>query len=361
MVCTPRDESLMKTHTLKLLGNQIGKAVVTWIDDEGYTVNIFKADEVQPFTSVWESVEDMVGARIFIQAPTGYTFRVYFNDVQLTDFTKSVGGDYVATLADEMVLDDGSWVVEFLPYNVRITSAEGGATQVDFASVSQDDSVYMTFVDESGLIDDVKIGTDVTFTVMPKTGYKLVRFVAAWERIIGEVSDGGEVVPLADGSYQFVLPASQIAEGINNIAVYFSKEEEPDITQYLIVTGEQVGVALVQLIDAEGGILNDFCADAYTTSIRCQENKKDVAAARIRVLDVPEGYTFRIYFNGTQLTDITESDGAYVAALEGADAATDGAWIVQFYDDTAKYDVNGDGSITIADVTSLVNIILGKK
>jgi hypothetical protein len=81
---------------------------------------------------------------------------------------------------------------------------------------------------------------------------------------------------------------------------------------------------------------------------------------------------FQVWFNGVECTDkFTESetlsDGTCKWAFNSTDPtvvapyAVDGTWVVIFYDDKAKYDVNGDGTISIADVTKLVNVILGKE
>ena len=51
---------------------------------------------------------------------------------------------------------------------------------------------------------------------------------------------------------------------------------------------------------------------------------------------------------------------AYIAAGWTEDVFKGGVVEAEDEDDTERYDVNRDGSISIADVTTLVNVILGK-
>ena len=86
---------------------------------------------------------------------------------------------------------------------------------------------------------------------------------------------------------------------------------------------------------------------------------------------VPDGYVAKLWFNGADLTShlslaSTDADGrkVYTASFASADVmtqlGTDGAWVVLFMDKNKNYDLNGDGQVTIADVTMLVDVILAR-
>lgn len=86
-------------------------------------------------------------------------------------------------------------------------------------------------------------------------------------------------------------------------------------------------------------------------------------------VEVPAGYTFTLLGNGKEVTLeelSTNSQGITAWSASFSDAehrrlySVDTDWIVAFRK-INDYDVNGDGTISIADVTKLVNVILGKE
>ena len=80
---------------------------------------------------------------------------------------------------------------------------------------------------------------------------------------------------------------------------------------------------------------------------------------------VKEGVSFKAWFNGIDYTSkFVPSGSNYYMLSEWADVApfrTDGQWVFLFSKAGNNHDVNGDGAVTIADVTKLVNIILGRE
>ena len=101
------------------------------------------------------------------------------------------------------------------------------------------------------------------------------------------------------------------------------------------------------------------------------EPQDETANMSINVL-VKEGYNFRIWFNEMECTDKfanveTLSDGRVRWRFDSSDASIvapylqDGRWIILFYDDAERYDLNNDKKVDISDVTKLVNEILNKE
>ena len=81
------------------------------------------------------------------------------------------------------------------------------------------------------------------------------------------------------------------------------------------------------------------------------------------VITAPAGYNFKVWFNGEEKTDRFDENGVYNITSgyeeELAPYLQDGQWIVLFYDDLERYDLNGDKKVDIADVTTMVNKVLG--
>ena len=80
---------------------------------------------------------------------------------------------------------------------------------------------------------------------------------------------------------------------------------------------------------------------------------------------LPAGKTFRAFYDGTDMTNqFTDNynNGHWLFVSEDDWMHQPGHhWTIIAESDLMKYDTNRDGSITIADVTKLVNKILGKE
>ena len=120
----------------------------------------------------------------------------------------------------------------------------------------------------------------------------------------------------------------------------------------------EVSLATMKLsVDAENGFASNSYSDA--DPLTAQKSARVV---------VPAGYVFKLWFNGTDYTSrlslsSTDAQGRKVFTADFADAdelGVDGSWVVLFMDKNKNYDVNGDGQVTIADVTEVVSVILGQ-
>ncbi|MBP5513524.1 MAG: hypothetical protein J6Y04_01920, partial [Bacteroidaceae bacterium] len=123
-----------------------------------------------------------------------------------------------------------------------------------------------------------------------------------------------------------------------------------DVTQSLLVTGEQVGKAHVFLLDDEGyTVFDNLESDATAPYTTITDSWEDVASARIYVNNVPEGYTFKAYFNGVEITGFTDpnNNGTQVATVDASIAKQDGTWVIEFKKTGFTWDVYTTGDVAI--------------
>lgn len=221
------------THTLLLAGEQVGKALVYWLDEDGITLDDFEANAEEPYATMWDTMDDVVSARLIVKdIPEGYTFKAYFNGVEITDFTINQStGSHNAILDGETIKKDGTWLVYFFKeggdnpeptkYEVTVSSTTGGETKVYYTNPSDGDT-YSAFFNNENTTQTytIKSKTDVRFEFTPIQGCELELVVAGSKRMIGE---GCDVVPQGDGSYVFTLPASDFNNGRAAVVVYYKK------------------------------------------------------------------------------------------------------------------------------------------
>ena len=142
------------------------------------------------------------------------------------------------------------------------------------------------------------------------------------------------------------------------------------VTWSAVAAGDVVGGNRLNALTFESELEVDVNKNQLFDSMTYEGD--DRALALNTYIYVRNNSNFQVWFNGVECTDkFTESetlsDGTCKWAFNSTDPtvvapyAVDGTWVVIFYDDKAKYDVNGDGTISIADVTKLVNVILGKE
>ncbi|MBQ8050216.1 MAG: leucine-rich repeat protein [Bacteroidaceae bacterium] len=158
-------------------------------------------------------------------------------------------------------------------------------------------------------------------------------------------------------------------EGSENHAFYKVVEEQVDMNHTFLQVGEGAKV-LVSYEDPVSG---------SETIFRLQPNKASQAylhttncADAYFYVQVQDGYTYTLLRNGEEFTGATyntnlEGEDYTLINFIGDDINDEATWqIVVTPTDSGSStevnvgDVNQDGSITIADVTALVNIILGK-
>ena len=105
-------------------------------------------------------------------------------------------------------------------YEVMVSSTEGGETTMYYTNSTNDDTYSSTLNNENYFTNSIKYGTDVRFVFKPNQGYELGFVVSGWNRSICEDCD---VVPLSDGTYEFILPASGFYNAHAEVTVYYKK------------------------------------------------------------------------------------------------------------------------------------------
>ena len=175
-------------------------------------------------------------AIISIDKGEDYVVRAYSSSTQMKTNLFVNGEDRTEELVDNTV--DGYDVKELSLENVEenlviesryirknfdvvVSSTEGGEARMYFVD-SSDGNTYSAFINNQNyLLNFIQYGTDVRFVITPNQGYELGFVVSGSIRSIGE---GEDVVPLDDGSYQFILPASGFYDGHADVTIYFKKK-----------------------------------------------------------------------------------------------------------------------------------------
>ena len=111
---------------------------------------------------------------------------------------------------------------------------------------------------------------------------------------------------------------------------------------------------IIELEEGEPIWLSIIDQEQGRTDIRCKAGQTYTFR-----FNAPEGRRIQsVVFRGANVTDWLTEDGEFTTP-----ALSKSAELIVTYDSSAapaKGDVNGDGKITIADVTALVNVILGR-
>ena len=118
------------------------------------------------------------------------------------------------------------------------------------------------------------------------------------------------------------------------------------------------------LVDGVEESLQPAKVKAFATQAEAEEAKASLveagATATVKAPSTASTIT-KVYRDGVDYTSNMTADGDYMTCTISADDLQTTTWLIMTVDNTAKGDVNEDGKITIADVTKLVNIILGKE
>lgn len=319
---------------------------------------------------------------VFAWCQPGYEVTsVTFNGNEYIDsFEQSSDGTcYEFNCNDDLspFLVDGTWVV--------IIKKEGSETLTQHIQLIGErlGTVLVQYIDKDGLsYDDCQadyVDPTATFTTDGKEDIKGAEvYVKVPQEYVFKAYFNGTVITNA-------FNLDKIEDGMAKYSA-----EQPALDQSLAVTDgvwtfeftkKGVTWSAVAAGDVVGG--NSLSASTFESELEVGVNKNHLfdsmtyegderTLALNAYIYVRKNSNFQVWFNGVECTDkFTEgetlSDGTCKWAFNSNDPtvvapyAVDGTWVVIFYDDKAKYDVNGDGTISIADVTKLVNVILGKE
>ena len=244
-------------------------------------------------------------------------------------------------------IENGASVAEGTTVLVSVDVAEG--YQLESLIVDEEDVTSQ--IDETGAYTftmpghAVAISATATENVPPITGDKYVKVTSTSDLTSGQylivyqegsvAFDGGlEALDAVGNTIEVVLNNSEIAVTDKTAAAEFTL----DVTAGTIKSAS--GLYIGQTSDANGLASSTETAYTNTLSIVTDGNVNIVSSggAYLRYNSTSDQSRFRYYKSSTYSSQKA----------------------IQLYKKVIKGDVNGDGNVTIADVTALVNIILGK-
>ena len=345
------------TQHIQLTGEQLGTFLIQYLDEDGADYDDAQADNGQPYyTFTSDEKKNIKGLGIYVNVPQGCTFKASFNGEEVTGFTLD-GSNYTVTL-DESFVTDGTWVVEF-------KNADSGGSNEVVAVLTPDRNTPLYLTNSSG--EDVlfaflntEIGTitkggDYTIKVRSYNRH-------SWKtnlRVNG-VDRTADLVTNSENANEMLLPLTNITESLNVEAFYTSRRSIVSLytteggTTKIEYTDNETGEAASRTY-SNGDYTNDFIAsgtDVIFTFTPDQGYKlSKVFAMADRWIGEGDDYEVKL-----------QDDGSYRFVLSSGDFIDGLASITVHYEKKGgPYDVNNDGTITISDVTKLVNVILGKE
>lgn len=279
--------------------------------------------------------------------------------------------------------------------NIKLTKYGSPQTYAVSWTAGDNTELFVFAGDESQTIENgasVAEGTTVKVSVGVAEGYQLASFIVDEEDVTSQIDE--------TGAYTFTMPGHAVAisatatENVPPITgdKYVKVTSDEDLTsgQYLIIY-EEGSVAFnggLETLDASCNTIevvlnnNEIAATSATTAA---EFTIDVTAGTIKsasglyigqtsdanglASSTETAYTNTLSIVTDGNVNIVSSGGAYLRYNSTSDQSRfryyksstySSQKAIQLYKKVIKGDVNGDGSITIADVTALVNIILGK-
>lgn len=322
----------------------------------------------------------------YIYVKPGQTFKVSFNGTDVTNiFNRNADYDnddgtlcYVYEARGyEQFATSGTWVVEFKkPEGITWTGMITGDTEEDLCllqvMLNNNAIDYNISVMEGCPYDTFKkqfVGnaSELFIDFIAKDGYDLKLSFNGTEfpyEFAKELYDEEECLY----DYRFrTTDADLIAPFLvdGTWVLTYKKVAEAGITWDGMIIGDVPQGAVVDLkLDGRNETIMEVFLNAEETSASDSYAGPTERIGMDAVITAPAGYNFKVWFNGEEKTDRFDENGVYNITSgyeeELAPYLQDGQWIVLFYDDLERYDLNGDKKVDIADVTKLVNKVLGK-
>ncbi|MBQ6189366.1 MAG: hypothetical protein IJK45_04250 [Bacteroidaceae bacterium] len=368
------------TQHIQLTGEQLGYFHILYLNSGGRVFDEVVADNAHQYVTFSSDEKEYIKSlKIYVDVPQGYTFKAYFNGQEVTGFTLD-NSYYVVTL-DESFITDGTWVVEFKK-GITWTAVATG----DVAEGMLDSGVESGVEIELNNQDDLEL---VEVMLSPSNTHNTGFFNFG-------VSDG-DITPTGMHAWIYCKPRYELSSVTFNGVEYIQRfnkntsgvnplytlslDIDDDLSPFLVdgtwvVEFKKAGISWDGLIigDVPQGATVQLGLDGMTLEVFLNANEKSgsdiypgdaTGVGMEAAINAPAGYNFKVWFNGEEKTDKFDKNGYYSIPFDNptevAPYLQDGQWIILFYDDLERYDVNRDGQISIADVTTLVNKILGKE
>lgn len=316
-----------------------------------------------------------------IYVKPGQTFKVSFNGTDVTNiFNRNANYDnddgtlcYVYEVRGyEQFATSGTWVVEFKkPEGITWTGMITGDTEKDFC-------MFQVMLNNNAIDYNISAMEGCPYDTFKK------QFVGnASELLIDFIAKDGYDFKLSFNGTEFPYEfTKELYFEEESLYDYRFRTTDADLIAPFLVDGTWV-LTYKKVAEAgitwDGLIIGDVPQGA-TVDIGLADMKMEVflnaeetsasdsyagSTERIgmsAVITAPAGYNFKVWFNGEEKTDRFDENGVYDITSgyeeELAPYLQDGQWIVLFYDDLERYDLNHDKKVDIADVTTMVNKVL---
>lgn len=321
-----------------------------------------------------------------LTVPTGYTFNVLFNGQDLSshfEYENTENGldTYYAELectGTELskLLTNGFWTIEIMKKKITWTAKVTGdineqtyiGSLIDGGDVLDMDFFGLETRQESATFNpgDIYSGNWAVWIIV-KPGQKV--------RLLFNGDDVSDLLkePISSNDrveYDITNSTADLNQFLVD-GLWVFEVKDPEITWTALAAGDVaegiadggIGVHLMGEGDVE-------LIDINLSSTLTNDTWRNVGIPSPNRLSViawcKPGYEVTsVTFNGKEYIDSFEqsSDGKYYEFNCDDDLSpflVDGTWVVEFTYKNKKYDVNEDGQVSIADVTTLVNVILGK-
>ena len=361
------------TQHIQLTGEQLGTFLIQYLDEGGADYDDAQADNGHSYVTFTSDEKKYIkGLGIYVNVPQGCTFKASFNGEEVTGFTLDAS-NYTVTL-DESFVTDGTWVVEFKkPEGITWTGMITGDTEKDFCllqvMLNNNAIDYNISAMEGCPYDTFKkqfVGnaSELFIDFIAKDGYD---FKLSFNGTEFPYEFTKELYYEEESLYDYRfrttdadLIAPFLVEG--TWVLTYKKVAEAGITWDGLIIGDVPQGATVDIGLADIDMKMEVFLNAEETSASDSYAGSTERIDMSAVITAPAGYNFKVWFNGEEKTDRFDENGVYNITSgyeeELAPYLQDGQWIVLFYDDLERYDLNGDKKVDIADVTTMVNKVL---
>lgn len=211
----------------------------------------------------------------------------------------------------------------------------------------------------------VREGETYEVKFFPMHGEELIRFDIAWNSIT--IADESRLVKNADGSYSFTITYDEINEKTFDILAVFSGGTNDDnAVEYMFIGDFNEVYASADYnndVTYEGFEFMQQDVVGYYIGKVVENGQAANSEGAVEFWMPNANDTFRAYRNDVNMTNlfVPNGSGGWMLTSNEAWVHAPAHWVIIREDDLMKYDVNRDSNITIADVTKLVNKILGKE
>jgi hypothetical protein len=266
-----------------------------------------------------------------VQTADGNTFKAFCNGNDVTsNFTLS-GSEYTLT-TNQTDLKDANWTVLFTEgqaantFTYQFSQTTGGEVLVGVVPVG----------DTSADIKSIQEGS-MTLSLTSDEAQGVILFVEPEDNMAVRIYSGETDVTSQftyDSSSNSYMRQTTSLANETLLFVFADKNElgvaNPNLlTQHIQLTGEQLGNVWMQYLDSDGADYDDaYAGNEHPYVTFTSEDKIYIKGAK-PCITVPNGYTFKAYFNGQEVTDFTLENNYYVATLDES-FVTDGTWVVEF-------------------------------